>query len=75
MKNGANTPLQITEKPSFDTTASTKALMVQNRYQDVIMSLDDKIRFHKLVIIHVHELNYLILTIDMGITHWKVELS
>ncbi len=28
MINGATTPLQITEKPSFNTTASTKALMV-----------------------------------------------
>jgi hypothetical protein len=32
MINGAIMPLQITEKPSFDTTASTKALMVQNQY-------------------------------------------
>jgi hypothetical protein len=39
------------------------------------MPLDDKIRFHKLVIIHVHELNYPILKGGMGITHWKVELS
>jgi hypothetical protein len=28
MINGATMPLQITEKPSFNTTASTKALMV-----------------------------------------------
>ena len=34
MINGATMPLQITEKPSFNTTASTKALMVQNRYQE-----------------------------------------
>jgi hypothetical protein len=27
------------------------------------------------VIIHVHELNYPILKENMGITHWKVELS
>ncbi len=40
-----------------------------------IMPLDDKIRFHKLVIMHAHELNYPILKRDMGITHWKVELS
>jgi hypothetical protein len=33
MINGANMPLQITEKPSFDTTASAKALMAQNQYQ------------------------------------------
>jgi hypothetical protein len=32
MINGATMPLQITEKPSFDTTASTKALMVQSQY-------------------------------------------
>jgi hypothetical protein len=32
--NVATMPLQITEKPSFDTTASTKALMVQNQYQE-----------------------------------------
>ncbi len=30
---GATMPLQITEKPSFNTTASTKALMVQDQYQ------------------------------------------
>jgi hypothetical protein len=30
MINGTTMPLQITEKPSFNTTASTKALMVQN---------------------------------------------
>ncbi len=29
----------------------------------------------KLVIIHLHELNYPILKGDMGITQWKVELS
>ena len=40
-----------------------------------IMPLDDKIRSHKLVITHLHELNYPILKGDMGITHWKVELS
>ncbi len=34
MINGATMPLQITEKPSFNTTASTKALMVRNRYQE-----------------------------------------
>jgi hypothetical protein len=39
------------------------------------MTLDNKIRSHKLVIIHVHELNYPILKGDMGITQWKVELS
>ncbi len=40
------------------------------------MTLDDKIRSHKLVIIYVHELNYPILKGDiMGITQWKVELS
>jgi hypothetical protein len=39
------------------------------------MPLDDKIRSHKLVIIHLHELNYLTLKGDMGITQWKVELS
>ena len=39
-----------------------------------IMPLDDKIRSHKLVIIHLHELNYPILKGDMGITQWKVEL-
>ena len=39
------------------------------------MPLDDKIRFHKLVIIDVHWLNYPILKRNMGITHWKVELS
>jgi hypothetical protein len=33
MINGATMPLQITEKTSFNTTASTKAVMVQNRYQ------------------------------------------
>ncbi len=33
MINSVNMSLQITEKPSFDTTASTKALMVQNQYQ------------------------------------------
>jgi hypothetical protein len=35
------------------------------------MPLDDKIRFHKLVIMKVDELNYPILKIDMIITHWK----
>ena len=40
-----------------------------------IMPLDDKIRSHKLVIIHLHELNCPIIKSDMGITHWKVELS
>ncbi len=39
------------------------------------MPLDDKIRSHKLVIIHLHELNYPILKEDMGITHRKVDLS
>ena len=39
------------------------------------MPLDDKIRSHKLVIIHVHELNYPILKGDRGIPQWKVELS
>jgi hypothetical protein len=34
MINDATMPLQITEKPSCNTTASTKALMVQNRYQE-----------------------------------------
>ncbi len=40
-----------------------------------IMPLDDKIRCHKLVIIHVHELNYSILNGDVDITQWKVKLS
>ncbi len=39
------------------------------------MPLDDKIRFHKLVIIHIHELKYMIPTVDTGISHRKVELS
>jgi hypothetical protein len=34
MINGATLPLQNTEKPSFDTTASAKALMVQIQYQE-----------------------------------------
>jgi hypothetical protein len=34
MINGDIMPLKITEKPSFDTTASTKTLMVQNQYQE-----------------------------------------
>jgi hypothetical protein len=78
MINGANMSLQITEKPSFDTTASTKtkALMVRNQYQEASMLHDDVIRLHIWVIIHVHELNYPILKRDTGITHWKsVELS
>jgi hypothetical protein len=40
-----------------------------------IMHLDEKIRSHKLVIIHLHELNYRILKGDMVIIQWKVELS
>ena len=34
MINDATMPQKITEKPSFNTTASTKALMVQNQYQE-----------------------------------------
>ena len=39
------------------------------------MPLDNKIRFHKLVITQVHELKYPLLKGGMGITYWKVELS
>jgi hypothetical protein len=75
MIDDTNMPLQITEKPSFDTTASTKASMVQNRYQETIMPLDDLIRFHKLVIIHVHELNYPMLKIGWVQHIGRVQLS
>jgi hypothetical protein len=34
MIDSTTMPLQITEKPVFDTTVSTKALMVQNQYQE-----------------------------------------
>ncbi len=34
MINGKTMPLQITEKSSFNTTASTNALMVQNGYHE-----------------------------------------
>ena len=37
------------------------------------MPRDPEIRFHTLVIIHVHELNCPILKIDMGITHSRTE--
>ena len=71
MISGATMPLQITEKLLFDTTACQSFDGPEPIPRVAIMPHDDKIRLHKLVIIHVHELNYLVLNKDMGITHWK----
>jgi hypothetical protein len=76
MLNGATMPLQITEKASIQHHSFYQSFDGPEPIPRVaITPFDDKIRSHKLVIIHLHELNYLILKGDMGITRWKVELS
>ena len=59
MITGTIMPLEITEKPSLHVTASTKALMAQNQYQESTTPLDDTIRYqHMVIIIWIHELIY-----------------
>jgi hypothetical protein len=57
MITGTTKSLEITEEPSLHITASTKALMAQDQYQEATMPLDDTIRYqHMVIIIQIHEL-------------------